>query len=306
MVAERVILSVAVWLSAPLIWGVEIAGGRGPAALPDGIAALRDQAYVEHGDKAQVLDLFYPKDADKRVPLIVWIHGGAWSGGDKTVRQQQLSYLKEGYAIASVEYRFSQVATFPAQIEDCKAAIRWLRAHAKEFHLDAEHIGVWGSSAGGHLAALLGTSGGVKDLEGALGNPDQSSRVQAVVDWFGPADLASMSAQQSNNSKMNHDAPSSPESKLIGGPVPENREKASRASPVTYVSKDNPPFLIMHGDVDALVPVKQSEALHEALKSAGIEATLVIIKGAGHGGNQFDSAENREKVAEFFKKHLKS
>lgn len=279
--------------------------GRAPARpLPAGFVALRDRAYVENGDKAQVLDLYYPEKSEKPVPLVIWIHGGAWSGGTKNVGAQ-LALLEKGYAVASVEYRLTHVAIFPAQIEDCKAAVRWLRAHAAEYHLDSAHFGVWGSSAGGHLVALLGTSGGVKELEGNLGNAEQSSRVQAVCDWFGPSDLGNLSAQQSAISKMNHDAPNSPESKLIGGPVPQNLDKAAKASPLTYVSKDSSPFLIMHGDLDPLVPLKQSESLHEKLKAAGVESTLIVIKGAGHGGRQFDEPENRAKLLEFFDKHLK-
>ena len=169
--------------------------------------------------------------------------------------------------MASINYRLSQHAIFPAQIEDCKAAIRWLRANAAKYHLDADRIGVWGASAGGHLVAMLGTTGSVKELEGKGGNLDQSSRVQCVVDWFGPSDLPTMGGS--------HDDPGSPESRLIGGPVQENKEKARKASPLTYVSKDSAPFLIMHGDQDNVVPPGQSELLAEALKKAGVEVTLV-------------------------------
>ena len=277
---------------------------KGPR-LPDGFVAARNLAYVENGHKAQVLDLYYPEKSEKNLPLVVWIHGGAWSAGSKNVGPPQLWLLEKGYAVASVEYRFSQVAPFPAQIHDCKAAIRWLRAHANEYHLDAEHIGVWGSSAGGHLVALLGTSGEVKELEGDLGNNNQSSRVQAVCDFFGPSDIGKMGAQSGENSKMNHDEPKSPESRLLGGPVQENLDKAAKASPLTYVSKDDAPFLIMHGDQDPLVPLKQSQTLADALKAVGVPVMLAVIQGAGHGGKQFDSAENRDKVLTFFDKCLK-
>ena len=137
--------------------------------------------------------------------------------------------VAKGYAVASINYRLSQHAVFPAQIEDCKAAIRWLRANAAKYHLDPDHIGVWGASAGGHLVALLGTTGGVKELEGNGGNLDQSSRVQCVVDWFGPTDLTTMGGE--------HDKPDSPVARLIGGPVQENKEKARKASPLTYVEQ---------------------------------------------------------------------
>src|SRR5262249_18009959 len=147
--------------------------------------------------------------ADKPVPLVIWIHGGAWSGGSKRGGPYMPLHTK-GYAGASVEYRFSQVAPFPPPSEDCKAAIRWLRAHAGDYQIDKDHIGVWGSSAGGHLVALLGTAGSVKDLEGALGNAEQSSRVQAVCDWFGPSDLFRMGEQSEANSRIDHNSEKSP------------------------------------------------------------------------------------------------
>jgi acetyl esterase/lipase len=187
--------------------------------------------------------------------------------------------VEKGYAAASINYRLSQQALFPAQIEDCKAAIRWLRANAKKYHLDPRHIGVWGASAGGHLVALLGATGGVKDLEGEEGNLDQSSRVQAVVDWFGPTDFATIGKGLSD--------PKSPVSRLIGGSPQENKEKAAKASPITYVGKDAAPTLIMHGDKDNLVPISQSEELAAALKKAGVEVTFQVVKGNGHGGPDF-------------------
>lgn len=278
---------------------------RKPPPLPPGIKALRDQPYVENGVPAQTLDLYYPEKSDKPVPLVIWIHGGAWRSGSKR-RCAALQLLSNGFAVASIEYRFSQQAPFPAQIEDCKAAVRWLRAHAKDYNLDPAHFGAWGSEAGGHLVALLGTAGGVKELEGALGNPDQSSRVQAVCDWFGPADLFRMAEQSGSESMMDHNAPYSSESQLIGGPIAQNKEKADRASPITYVSKDAPPFMIMHGDKDPLAPVKQSETLHDALKKAGVDSTLVILPGMGQGLKVSEDPENKAKVWAFFEKHLKS
>ena len=158
------------------------------AAQPKGVQALRNLPYVANGHERQRLDLYLPEKAEGRLPLIVWIHGGAWWAGSKE-DCPAVPLAAKGYAVASINYRFSQHAVFPAQIEDCKAAIRWLRANAAKYHLDADHIGVWGASAGGHLVALLGTTGGVKELEGKGGNLDQSSRVQCVVDWFGPTDF---------------------------------------------------------------------------------------------------------------------
>ncbi len=278
-----------------------------PAApkLPAGFRVLRDLQYVDGGHERNRLDLYLPENADGRLPLVVWIHGGAWLAGSKE-GCPAVPLTAQGYAVASINYRLSQHAVFPAQIEDCKAAIRWLRASAAKYHLDQDRIGVWGSSAGGHLVAMLGTTGNVKDfdtgnvkdfVDGTDGNLDQSSRVQCVVDWFGPSDLVAMAGS--------HDNPDSPESRLIGGPVQENKEKARKASPLTYVSKDSAPFLIMHGDRDNTVPLKQSEVLAEALKKAGVEAKLVVVKGNGHGGPGFNSPENRKLLEDFFARHLK-
>ena len=266
-----------------------------PPRLPDGVKVLRDLPYVEGGHERNRLDLYLPKRVDGRLPLIVWIHGGAWLTGSKD-RCPAVPLTAKGYAVAAINYRLSQHAVFPAQIEDCKAAIRWLRANAAKYHLDSDRVGVWGASAGGHLVAMLGTTGGVKELEGTGGNPDQSSHVRCVVDWFGPSDLLTMAGS--------HDNPDSPEACLIGGPVQENKEKARKASPLTYVSRDSAPFLIMHGDQDNTVPLGQSEALAEALKKAGVEVTLVVVPGNGHGGPGFGSPENRKLIEDFFAKHL--
>jgi acetyl esterase/lipase len=268
-----------------------------PQGVPEGVKVLRGLEYVAKGHERQQLDLYLPEKSDGPRPLIIWIHGGAWRGGSKD-KCPAVPFVARGYAVASINYRLSQHAVFPAQIEDCKAAVRWLRAHARKYGLDPERFGAWGASAGGHLAALLGTAGDVKDLEGQGGNLDQSSRVQAVVDWFGPTDLLKMGGS--------HDNPKSPESLLIGGPVQQHKEKAARANPITYVTRDDAPFLILHGDKDPTVPYNQSELLAEALKKAGVEVTLRRVAGAGHGGKDFNSPENRRLMEEFFDRHLKA
>jgi acetyl esterase/lipase len=265
-------------------------------AVPEGVNVLRDIAYVENGHERNRLDLYLPEKVRGPLPVVVWIHGGGWSSGSKDgCRAAWLS--GKGYAVASINYRLSQQAVFPAQIEDCKAAIRWLRANAGKYHLDADHVGVWGASAGGHLVALLGTTGGVKELDGKGGNSDQSSRVQCVVDWFGPTDMLRIETRD--------DKPDTPVAKLIGGTVHENREKARKASPLYYVGKESAPFLIMHGDKDPLVPLKQSEILAEALAKAGVEVKLQVIKDNGHGGPGFTTPESRKLIEDFFDKHLK-
>lgn len=257
-----------------------VAAQPGPASLPEGATAYRDLAYVSGGHARQKLDLYLPKDG-KDLPLIVNIHGGAFRAGSKEMGVP-LEYLSRGYAVASINYRLSQHAIFPAQIEDCKAAVRWLRAHASEYRLDPNHFAVWGSSAGGHLAAMLGTTGDAKEFEVGE-NLAESSRVQAVVDYFGPTDFLQMDAHRLPDG-MTHDTPDSPESQLIGGAIQENKEKVAKANPITYVTKSSPPFLICHGDSDPLVPHHQSELLAAALQKAGVPVTFYTVKGGGHGG----------------------
>jgi len=275
--------------------------------LPPGVRLVPNIEYAHPGGHSLLLDLYLPEhhDNDSAIPVIVWIHGGGWVQGDRH-DQFAVPLAGHGYAIASIEYRLSQVATFPAQIEDCKAAVRWLRSKAKLYNLDSAHIGAWGGSAGGHLSALLGTSGDVKELEGTEGNLDYSSRVQAVCDWCGPGDFTTI-IEQSKASPVTMairwDTPDSYGAKLIGGALNENIAKARAASPITYITKDAPPFLIMHGDRDNLVPLAQSQELRDALQKAGVEAKLVVIPGAGH---IFWSPQIFQTVEEFFDKQLKA
>lgn len=261
-----------------------------PSPLPPGVRVLRDLEYVAHGHERNRLDLYLPKQAASSLPVIVWVHGGGWTRGDKS-RVPIAWFATNGYAIAAINYRFSQQAIFPAQIQDCKAAVRWLRANARKYGLDSAHFGAWGMSSGGHLVALLGTTAGVKEFEGTGGNEDQSSRVQAVLDWAGPADFLTAGKKDTRTN-------------LIGGDPEENKEKAIRAGPITYVSKDAAPFLIMHGDRDKTVPLSQSETFAQALKKAGADVTFIVVKGAGHGGPRFTNPENLKQIEEFFRKHL--
>ncbi|MGO8675008.1 MAG: alpha/beta hydrolase fold domain-containing protein [Limisphaerales bacterium] len=230
--------------------------------------------------------------SDEPRPLMIWIHGGAWLGGSQA-NPPVLYLLSKGFAVASIQYRFSSDAIWPAQAYDCKAAIRFLRANAGKYHLDPDHFGVGGDSAGGHLAAFVGTSGQAKEMEGDLGHPGVSSRVQAVVDWFGPTDLTLMGQQSGPHSIIQHDAPNAPEARLLGGPVQEKRDLARTANPLTYIDKNAPPFLIMHGDSDRVVPLGQSVVLAKALIEAGGEVTMKTIHGADHEGPQFRNAESR-------------
>ena len=280
-------------------------GGR----LPNDVKVERDLPYVVNGHQRQKLDLYYwdknisktPKEPGPR-PLVIWIHGGGWRAGSKN-NCPATFLLHHGFNVASINYRLSGHAISPAQIQDCKAAIRWLKTNAKKFGINAYQIGVWGSSAGGHLSALVGTSGNIKEFELGDGSDVSASSVQAVCDWFGPTDLLKMNEQAGKDGVLNHDSKDSPESKLIGGPIQKNREKANSINPIKYISKDDPPFLIMHGENDRLVPVQQSQMLHDALKRADVDSTLMIIKNAGHG-NGFDRNTLHPKIAAFFKQHL--
>ncbi len=260
------------------------------SALP-GVQVLRDLEYVKGGHARNRLDLYLPEKASRPLPVILWVHGGGWKRGDKT-NGPAFQFATRGYAVASMNYRFSQDAVFPAQIYDCKAAVRWLRAPARQYGLDARHIGAWGGSAGGHLVALLGTTAGIRELEGPGGNADQSSRVQAVVDWYGPTVFLTARARNTRH-------------QLFGGDPRQHPEKARQASPLTYVSKDAAPFLIMHGDQDQTVKLAHSEILARALKRAGAEVTLEVIKGGRHGGFLFTNAQNLKRVEAFFDRHLK-
>jgi acetyl esterase/lipase len=262
--------------------------------------------YVEHGHPNQVLNLYRPAHAPtEKMPLVIWIHGGAWLAGGHE-NPAALFLLEKGFAVASIQYRFSSHGIWPAQAHDCKAAVRFLRANAAKYNLDADRFAVGGESAGGHLAAFLGTSGDVAELEGDLGNAGVSSRVQAVVDLFGPTDLTLTGQQSGPGSMLDHDAPNSPESLLMGGPILERRELAKTANPLTYVDKNDAPFLILHGDRDQVVPLAQSEILAKALGDAGVEVTMKALPGAGQGGPPFNAPENRQLITEFLTRHLQA
>jgi acetyl esterase/lipase len=266
------------------------------------------------------LELLVPQGVSGPVPVVLWIHGGGWRTGSRLPVPTRASNLcASGYAVASVDYRLTTTALWPAQIQDVRGAVRWLRAHAAQYGLDVDRFGAWGDSAGGHLAAFLAFSGGVGtitvgsftlDLEGSIGdsggNLDQSSRVQAVVDWYGATDVLQMHFYPTT---VNHDGSGSDESKFLGGPIQDRAELAATANPVTYVDPDDPPLLIMHGTLDKLIPFNQSQLLVDAMKAAGaggIPARLYPVVGAGHGGaSSFDKTAILQVVYDFFDSILK-
>lgn len=265
--------------------------------------------YVDRSGATQELklELLVPQGVSGPVPVVVWLHGGGWKAGSRVPVPTRVSNLcLRGYAVASVDYRLTTTALWPAQIQDVRGAVRWLRAHAAGYGLDPERFAAWGDSAGGHLASLLATSGGIstirigsvtEDLEGSTGgNLDQSSRVQAAVHWYGATDFLQMRFYPSS---VNHDSSSSDESRLVGGPIQANPERVATANPITYVEADDPPLLAMHGTVDKLIPFNQSQLLVDALNAAGASATLRPVAGAGHGGTPFDKPEVVQAVHDF-------
>ena len=279
----------------------------GDFQLPASVVLEADIPYAGTENPRQRLDLLLPAErGDAPLPVVVYIHGGAWFAGDKSkgVRMVTPLVATGKYAGVAVGYRLTGEVKWPAQIHDCKAAIRWIRAHAAQYGLDPDRIGVWGESAGGHLVAMLGTSGDVPAMDGTLGPyNDLSSRVTCAVDYFGPTDFMKMGHNPPLNAGPDFDPADWPESRLIGGVFYEQPEKVATANPITYVSADDPPFLIVHGTADPLVPFSQSELLHEALGKAGVPSTLIAVEGGGHGVGFPPEATAR--VERFFDDHLR-
>lgn len=266
-----------------------------------------DVEFARIGGKSLRLDLHLPDDDGVRLrPVIIWLHTGAWITGDRT-GGPALRQARRGYAVVSIDYRLAPTYTYPAQIEDCKAAVRWLRANATRYRLDPNRVGVFGASAGGHLAALLGTTGDVDELEDpAHGNPAFSSRVQAVVDFYGPTDLLKLEEQKLPCIPLNGNSAQLPPSLLMGCPIQECREKTETANPIRYVTRDDPPFLILQGTLDCLVPPLQSVILHEALRAGGVDSTLYLLEGAQHGGTEFDEQQYKQIVSDFLDRTLRA
>ncbi|PHR89062.1 MAG: lipase [Blastopirellula sp.] len=256
----------------------------------------KDIEYATAGDVSLLLDLYKPKQSQGKLPVVVWVHGGGWKAGSK--KNCKAAYLTQhGFAVASINYRLIPVQ-WPAQMNDCRAAVRWLRKNADQHGLDGAHIGVWGSSAGGHLVALMGTLDAAEDEA-------VSSQVQAVCDWFGPSDLLTMPPNNVGNGRTKEDVATSNGARLLGATVREVPELAKKVSALYQVTKDDAPFLIMHGEIDPNVPLSQSERLHAKLIATGVDSTFHIVKGAKHGGKEFNTPEVQQMVVDFFNKQLK-
>jgi acetyl esterase/lipase len=246
--------------------------------VPKSVETIKNIEYAQVRGQSMLLDLYRPREFKHRLPVIVWLYGGAWKAGSKD--SCPIAFIAtKGVAIVSINYRLTEVAPFPAQIYDCKGAVRWLRAHADQYHLDPNRIGVFGVSAGGHLAALLGTTADNPVLEGDVGdNLGYSSRVQCVCAFYAPTDLNRLVTDPRERADPNGDV-----ARLLGGAVADNVAKANFASPISYVDKNSAPFFLMHGAADRLVPPDQSKILYDALERSGVEAHLEIIPNKGHG-----------------------
>lgn len=289
---------------------------RGRAGMPKAKTENITRKWLDipyaHQSESQKLDIYLPEMGEGPFPVIVSVHGGAFKMGDKGDGQvnPMLHGLERGYAVVSVNYRLSGEAIFPANIMDVKAAIRWIKANAAQYHFDASKIAIWGGSAGGNLSALAGTSAGVSELEDlAMGNDSFDSRVQAVVDYFGPTNFLMMDRYftKSGKGKADHSLADSPESLVIGTKITDVPELVAKADPTTYITRDDPPFLIVHGKEDQLVPTEMSIQLAEDLKKVLGEENveLKLIDGARHGGSEFESDEIIDIVFTFLDKHLK-
>ncbi|MEN3944178.1 alpha/beta hydrolase [Prosthecobacter sp. SYSU 5D2] len=273
----------------------QLAAAEKAGELPPGVKVLRDVEYSRPAGHPLLLDLYLPeKRTSKPLPVILWVHGGGWKNGSKD-RCPATWLVPEGYAVASINYRLIPDHQWPAQMHDCRAAVRWLRAYAGTYGLHAGRIGAWGSSAGGHLVALMGTV-----------DTSADERVQAVIDWFGPSDLLTMPPNVLSDNRTREDLAQANGALLLGGIVMDQPEKARAASALHHVSSNDAPFLIMHGTADEQVPVDQSQRLHDRLLAARVPSTLHLIPGAGHGGKEFSSPQVRQLILTFLDRHLKS
>jgi acetyl esterase/lipase len=257
-----------------------------------------DIIYGRGGETDLKLDLARPADLKSAAPAVVCIHGGGWRGGKRQDLTSLTKYLAErGYVAATITYRLTPQHRFPAQIEDCKAAVRWVRANAKKYNINPDKIGAIGFSAGGHLSCMLGTTDANDQLEGSGGNPEQSSRVQAVVSYFGPTDFTTK--DWSENVEETFLIP------LTGSTFEEKPEAYKRASPLVYATKDDAPTLFFHGDRDVLVQVRQSKVLADKLKELGVDSKLEVLQGEGHGWSGKKLDETLATGAKFFDEKLK-
>jgi len=269
---------------------------QGEPSLDARVLQMKDIQYgsnVIHGNN--LMDLYYPKSGNGPYPIVVWIHGGGWLIGNKDNAPKE-ELLDDGIAVASINYRLSSDAIFPAQQDDCFEAVQYLRNHAKELNIDTNKMGLWGASAGGHLAALVG-------IKSSIGCTKETAPVKAICDWCGPADLLTLAAQSKPDCPLHHDTPDAVEKLLIGGTIETRNSLAVQASPTAFAHSNCPPILIMHGADDEIVPVEQSLDLAKALKAAVAKnVDMEVLSGTGHN---VCSRANMVRVSKFFVTYLK-
>jgi len=293
----------------PLMKAGVVGGGAAQAGGEQEILLHRDVVFGKGCDEDLRLDLAMPASGEGPFPLVVCIHGGAWCSGSRSDYFGAIQNLaRHGYAAASVDYRLAPESRFPAQVEDVKCAVRYLRAHAAELRIDPRRVGALGDSAGGHLALLLGLMDAKDGLEGSGGCPDQPSKVQAVADYFGPADFTRWTLSPLVEPFVARTLGKSSRqivSDFLGARDAHDPVLA-RASPAHYVGRGDPPVLIFHGTLDMLVPLRQSEMLRDALKKAGVPCTLVPMPGLMHGWGGPRKEETDRQTIEFFDRWLKN
>ena len=273
------------------------AAGDVRSALPAGVKRIANQTYSTPATGALLLDLYLPeKTPTQPLPVVLWIHGGGWKSGSK--ENCPLTWLAaEGYAVVSINYRLSWAARWPAPLDDARAAIRWLRTHAARYQLDPERVAVSGGSSGGNLAGVVGTAD-------APAGETVSSRVRAVLDFYGASDVLTMPPNVPGPGKTDADLANANAAKLLGGIVRDRPELARAMSTLHLVTRDDPPFLIIHGDKDDQVPLEQSQRLHAKLKETGVPSELIVLPGAGHGGKEFSTDEVKAKIRAFLARSL--
>lgn len=276
-----------------------------------GELAVDLQENVEYGtgaDQKLTMHIARPKDATEPLPAILFIHGGGWQAGSKDMFKKAIrDFASEGYVAASVGYRFAPKYRTPCQIEDCKCAVRYLRAHADELKIDPTRIGAIGASAGAHLSLLLGTMDSGDGCEGEGGWQDQSSKVQCVVSYFGPVDLTETEigdnpARQIINEQMVRGILTN----FVGGKPEEHKDELRQASPITYVGPGDAPMLLFHGTKDVLVPYDHAFLMSDAMTKHGIKGRAELIMGAGHGWMGDEMVRTQKSALEFFDEHLKT
>ncbi|MEP6615959.1 MAG: alpha/beta hydrolase [Ginsengibacter sp.] len=273
--------------------------------FPAGTVMYQDIKYAGDTVKKHLLDIYLPARA-KNNPLIVWIHGGAWKMNDKYADMDYMKntvrgFIDSGFALASIEYRYSTQAVFPAQLQDCNQAIEYLYQHAAQYHINGNRIAVIGFSAGGHLASMVGLSNNNNLKEFYLTTAGIHFKIRAVMDFYGPSDLIMLSSNPDTTINNRE----SPLAILLGASAIERPDLAKRASPVTYIDKNDPPFFIVQGEKDESVPNTQSRLLSSWLTIAGVKNKLIIVPNAPHYGEMFDSPAIRQQLFGFLAEYLK-